>query len=287
MTIEKIAVIGSGTMGKQIALNAAIHGINVKLTDAFPESLKKAQAWADEYLQGRIDKERMTEEQVKEARSNIKFVYDLEEAIADVECVIEVIVEDLTTKLNLFAKLDKMCPPEVILASNTSSFVPSKLAKAVRDGRKGKVIDMHFFNPVLVMKLVEIVRGPDTDDDTVDAIVGLGEKMGKTPVVLDKEINGFVVNRIMGRTFEEACRLIEAGIATPEVIDICAEIGLRHPMGPCKLMDLNGIDTCLRVREQRYEESQEEIDKPPLVMKQMVEKGLYGRKTGEGFYKYD
>lgn len=284
MEIKKICVIGAGQMGQQIALGAAINGFDVILNDSFNTALEKADKWSKEYLAGRIEKGKMTQAEAEAAQSRFKIEKDLAMAAQAADLVIEAIVEKLDIKRELFARLDRLCPAHTILASNTSSFVPSKLADATT--RADKVVDMHFFNPALVMELVEVVQGPQTSDETAQAIMQVSRQMQKTPILLKKEINGFVVNRILGRTFEEACRLLALGIASPEDIDIAVTKGLRWPMGPCATMDLSGIDTCYNIRVQRFAESQEEIDRPPAILKEMLDAGTLGRKSGKGFYDY-
>ena len=285
MNSKNICVVGAGQMGQQIALNAAIHGFKVNLFDSYEHAMRKAKKWVNDYLQGRIQKGKMTEEKVMEVKRNINFTKKIEEAVADADFVIEAIIEKLDAKRELFSELDKVCPTKTILATNSSSFCPSQLATATN--RVDKVIGMHFFNPALVMDLVEVIKGPETSGDTIDAVEQLSKDFGKDPIILMKEINGFVVNRILGRIFEEACRLIEAGIATPQEIDKAIEKGLRHPMGPCKIMDQSGMDTVYLIRVQRYAESQNEIDKPIGIMKEMYEKGQLGKKSGKGFYEYN
>lgn len=284
MRIQNICVVGAGQMGRQIALNAALHGFHTALTDASPEAVEGAAAWAGEYLAGRIAKGRLDQAAVDDARRAIDFTEDMDAAFGGADIVIEAVVEDLEIKRALFARMDKSCPTHTLLASNSSSFCPSKLAPATKRG--DRVANMHFFNPALVMELVEVVKGPETSDETARAMMTLSRAFGKHPILLSKEINGFVVNRILGRLFEEACRLIQDGVATPQEIDVAVEKALNHPMGPCKLMDLSGLDTCYLIRVQRYAESQNELDRPPAIMKEMFERGELGRKSGRGFYEY-
>lgn len=282
--IKNICVVGAGQMGQQIALNAAVHGFKVKLTDTVPVALDKAKTWVGEYLQGRMDKGKMDQRLVDSTKKNMEFEVDMSRALETADFVIEAIIEDIDIKRELFAWMDKVCPEHTILATNSSSFCPSKIAPATKRG--DRVVGMHFFNPAMVMELVEVIMGLDTSPKTAQMTFQLAKDFGKSPILLKKEINGFVVNRILGRIFEEACRLIENGIATPQEIDMAVEKGLRHPMGPCKIMDLSGLDTCYLIRVQRYAESQEDIDKPPHIMKDMFERGQLGRKSGKGFYDY-
>lgn len=284
MKIQNFCVVGAGQMGQQIALNAAIHGFNVTITDSAQSSLEKAEKWTEEYLLGRVEKGKMTQDEVNSVRKNINFEADMDKAFSNADFVTEAIIEDLDIKKQLFLRMDNVCPIHTILSSNSSSFCPSKIAPSTK--RPDKVINVHYFNPALVMELVEVVKGPDTSKETAEIAMQFSKDLGKLPILLEKEINGFVVNRILGRIFEEACRLIEAEVATPEEIDLAVEKALRHPMGPCKLMDMSGLDTCYLIRKQRYAESLEEIDKPPIIMKEMYEKGLLGKKTGKGFYEY-
>lgn len=284
MDVKKICVIGSGQMGQQIALNAAISGFDVVLNDSAQAALDKTDKWSKEYLQGRVEKGKLPAEQAADVQKRFTLEVDLEKAAKDADMVIEAIIEKLEIKRELLAKLDKICPKHTILASNSSSFVPSQMADATQ--RPDKVVDMHFFNPALVMELVEVVQGPQTSDETAQITMEVSRKMNKVPILLKKEINGFVVNRILGRTFEEACRLLEAGIASAEDIDLAVTKGLRWPMGPCTTMDLSGIDTCYLIRVQRFAESQNEIDRPPEILRKMYEEGTLGRKSGKGFYEY-
>jgi 3-hydroxybutyryl-CoA dehydrogenase len=199
--------------------------------------------------------------------------------------VIEAALEDLEVKREVFARLDKITPAHAILTTNSSAIVSSRLADAT--GRPDRVANMHFFNPALVMACVEVVRGPATSDATVDAVVALATHLGKEPVVLRKEIPGFVANRILGAVRDEAILLLENGIASVEDIDTACRTALGHPMGPFELMDLTGIDIGYRAKLARHATSNDPRDLPSRTVTELVERGELGRKTGEGFYTYD
>ncbi len=282
--VKKVCVVGAGAMGSQIALNTALYGYRVTLTDISREVLQKAEQWAAEYLAGRVAKGKMTAEKEVEARENLLFVPDLREAAADADVVIEAVVEKLDVKRQLFAELDAICPPRTILATNSSTIVSSKIADATK--RPDRVVNMHYFNPALVMELVEVVQGPHTSEETAQVIMELSRRTGKIPILLKKEISGFVANRILGAVIREACFLLEQGIATHEEIDLAVEKALRYPMGPFRLMDLTGIDVSYLVRAQRFAESGLEEDRPPKPIEEKYKAGEWGKKTGKGFYDY-
>lgn len=282
--IKKAAVVGAGTMGSQIAMVCALGGYSVTLQDVSADSLEKGRAILDEQMQKRVAKGRLTAETVIEALNRITFTTSLD-ALSDADFVIEAIVEKLEVKRELFSKLDKVTPAHTILATNSSTIVSSKLADATE--RPDKVCNVHFFNPALVMELVEVVRGPHTSDETAGKAVEFVKSINKYPVLLNKEISGFVANRILGKLMDEAVYLLENGIASHEDIDIVCKKALNHPIGPFALMDLTGIDVNYLVRMQRYQESGDERDKPSRVVQEKYEKGELGRKTGMGFYTYD
>lgn len=282
--INKICVVGAGNMGHQIALCCAIAGYQVKSTDTNPEILKKAEDFANSYLSGRVTKGKMSEETAKQARANISFTSDLKEAASDADVVIEAILEKLDLKLKLFAQLDEICPPHTILATNSSFIVSSKIAPATK--RPAQVCNMHFFNPALVMKLVEVVKGPHTSDETVQKIFDLSKDIGKVPVMLNKEIYGFLVNRIVAAISHEAMHLYDMGIASYEDIDTAVVNALGHPMGPFRMMDLTGIDLTYYINMERYQETGDPSYKPsPIVVEKFIKKE-WGQKTGKGFYEY-
>ncbi len=285
MEIAKIAVIGAGNMGHQIALCAALSGFQVKCTDTNAEILDKAIRFADDYLQERVIKGKLSQEAADQARINIAFVSTVEEAAADADLVIEAIIENLAIKRKLFAELDQLCPAHTILATNSSYIVSSKIADATT--RADKVCNMHFFNPALVMKLVEVVQGPHVSAETVELLMEAAQKMGKTPVLLHKEIYGFLVNRFLQATRQEALKLLDMGVASYEDIDTAVKNGLGYPMGPFQLLDLTGVDLAYHVSMERYRESGDPADRPSPTIVEKYTKGEWGKKVGKGFYDYE
>ena len=285
MEIAKIAVIGAGNMGHQIALCAALSGFQVKCTDTNAEILDKAIRFADDYLQERVSKGKLSQEAADQARINIAFVPTVEEAAADADLVIEAIIENLAIKRELFAELDQLCPAHTILATNSSYIVSSKIADATT--RADKVCNMHFFNPALVMKLVEVVQGPHVSAETVELLMEAAKRMGKTPVLLHKEIYGFLVNRFLQATRQEALKLLDMGVASYEDIDTAVKNGLGYPMGPFQLLDLTGVDLAYHVSMERYRESGDPADRPSPTIVEKYTKGEWGKKVGKGFYDYE
>lgn len=283
--IKQIAIIGSGAMGSQIAMVCALAGYHVALQDINEESLAKAKQSLQGHMQRSIDKGKLSQDQVNQAFDRLRLITSLEGAVSSADFVIEAIIENLQAKRDLFAQLDKLAPAHAILASNSSTMVSSAFAEVTQ--RPEKVCNMHFFNPTLVMELVEVVQGPHTSEETAQITLELSKRINKTPILLKKEISGFVANRILGKLMNEAIYLLEAGIATPEEIDLACTKALNHPIGPFALIDLTGIDVHYYVRKQRYEESGDEADKPSKTVTELFEKGWLGRKTGRGFYQYE
>jgi 3-hydroxybutyryl-CoA dehydrogenase len=285
LEIQKIAVIGAGNMGHQIAMCATLSGFQVKCTDTNTEILQKAISFADNYLKERVAKGKLSEEAAKKAQENIAFTLNIEEAVADADLVIEAIIEKLDIKRKLFADLDKLCPAHTILATNSSYIVSSKIADATN--RPDKVCNMHFFNPALVMKCVEVVKGPHVSDETAETVMNAATKMSKTPVLLHKEIYGFLVNRLLQATRQEALKLLDMGVASFEDIDTAAKNGLGYPMGPFSLLDLTGIDLAYHVGMEKYQESGDPADRPSPTVVEKYTKGEWGKKVGKGFYDYE
>lgn len=282
--IKKICVIGAGNMGHQIAMLAALNGYVVGCAESNPEQLKKAEEFAASYLPGRVAKGRLTAEQAEEIGNNLRFTASLEEAAAGADFAIEAVTEKIALKRSIFEQLDQITPPHAILATNSSFFVSSLLGSAT--GRPEKVCNMHFFNPALVMKCVEVVKGPDTAEETALVTMELARRLGKEPVLLNKEIYGFLVNRILAAINNEALYLLEMGVATPEDIDSAVVNALGHPLGPFRLMDLTGIDLSYHITMERYQASGEAEDKPSPTIVEKYVRGEWGQKSGKGFYDY-
>jgi 3-hydroxybutyryl-CoA dehydrogenase len=282
MSCKKVGVVGAGTMGNGIAHVFAASGFDVILIDMSDDQLKKAVGTIEKNLGRMVSKEKITEEDMRKALENIRTSTELE-SCADREIVIEAVFEDEKTKFDIFGKLDKIVKPEYILASNTSSISITSIGAAT--GRPEKVIGMHFMNPVPMMKLVEIVRGMATSDETYEHVKSLGEQVGKTPVEA-KDYPGFISNRILMPMINEAVFALEQGVGTKEDIDTVMKLGMAHPMGPLTLADLIGLDICLDILEVLYEGFNDSKYRPCVLLRKMVEAGYLGRKTGRGFYDY-
>lgn len=283
--IRKICVVGAGNMGHQISVCAAMAGFAVACNDISQDMLDKAEHFAQSYLSEKVAKGKLTGEQANQTLAKLVFTPDLEQAAGDADFIIEAAIEKLDTKRQLFEDLDRIAPPHAILATNSSYIVSSKVASATQ--RPEKVCNMHFFNPALVMKLVEVVQGPHTSEETVKVTMDLCTKLGKTGVKLKKEIYGFLVNRILTALKNEALFLADIGAASPAEIDTAVENALGHPMGPFKLMDLTGIDLAYHISMERYKETLDPKDKPsPLLVEKFV-KQEWGKKTRKGWYSYE
>jgi 3-hydroxybutyryl-CoA dehydrogenase len=282
--MTRLAVVGGGFMGSQIATQAALHGIDVRLQDVSEEQLEKSMELNRGHLRRRVDKGRMSESDLEDTLARIRTTTDLALSVTDAEVVIEAIVEDLGVKRDVFAQLGALAPPEAILASNSSTIVISKLADVT--GRPQQCANMHFFSPVLVMELCEVVMGPETSETTAERCLELVREMGRTPVLLRKEVDGFVVNRILHAATQEAYRLLDAGVADYQDIDLAVEKGLNWPLGPFRLGDFTGLDVTYNARKHIYETTGNPAYKPSERLREKVEKGELGRKTGKGWYDY-
>ncbi len=282
--MEKITVVGAGAMGRQIALQCALSGFNTSLNDSRPEGLVAAEAFTRDYLDGRIAKGKLSEEKKAAALANLRFCPDLADAAAEADLVIEAIIEKFEPKAELFQALERICPPKTIFGSNSSNMRGSRLAETTN--RPDRVLNIHFFNPALVMELVEVVVHPKVPAEVTEAVVAFCRRIGKTPVVMRKEIPGFIVNRIFRALTREAISLFEEGYASAEDIDLAVTKGLGHPMGPLRLLDTTGIDVSYLARQDEYEETGVETARPNRILKDMYEKGEWGKKTGKGFYTY-
>lgn len=283
--MNRVTVIGAGAMGRQIALQCALHGLSVVLHDSHAEALEDARRFFGPYLEGRIAKGRLSAAERDAALSRLRTTSDLAEAGADAELVIEAIVEQFEPKSQLFQALDRLCPPDALLSTNSSNIRGSRLAEVTR--RPGQVLNLHFFNPALVMELVEVVAHADVPDPVVERAMDFCRRIGKVPVLMRKEVPGFIVNRIYRALTREAVSLLEGGYASAEDIDLAVVKGLGHPMGPLRLMDMAGIDVSYLARLDEYNETGVESAKPNALLKAMYERGEWGRKTGKGFYDYE
>jgi len=274
-------------MGAQIAQQAALGGIDVTLQDTSAEQLEKAAESNRGHLMRRVEKGKLTEGDAKAALGRVRMTTDLANAARDSAFVIEAVFEDLGVKRSIFAELDRIAPAGAVLASNSSTMGISKIADATSRPSTGVPAtksreELHFFYPVLVMDLVEVVRGPNTSDETVERAMAMARAMGRTPVLINKEIDGFIVNRILHAASQEAYRLLDAGVAGFEDIDIAVEKGLNWPMGPFRLGDFSGLDVTYNARLHMFKTTGDERYRPSSQLEAKVKAGKLGRKTKEG-----
>lgn len=282
--IKKIGVLGAGSMGGGIAHLAATKGFEVVLCDVEQRFVDGAIKRMTGLMDKNIEKQKMTVEDKENILKRVTTSTNLED-FAAVDFVIEAIIEDLAVKKNAFERLDKICRPEVILATNTSSMSITVIAAAT--SRPDQVAGMHFFNPAQVMRLVEVIRGFKTSDETVQLVSEFAQALGKTTVEVKKDTPGFIVNRVMMPQFLEAIRIVEEGIATPQDVDTAVTLGLNYPMGPFQLMDFTGVDISVFVADYFYNESKDMRWNPPQTVKSLIRAGRLGKKTGAGWYDYN
>ncbi|HJF31247.1 MAG TPA: 3-hydroxyacyl-CoA dehydrogenase family protein [Sporosarcina psychrophila] len=282
--IKHILVVGAGQMGHQIAMLCALGGYRTSLQDVNSEALKDAEVSLKKRMDKWVANGKLTASSKEIAFQNLTFTDNLNEAAKDADFVIEAIVEKLVSKQKLFRELDRLTPKHAILASNSSTIVNSLLAEVTE--RPDRVCNMHFFFPPLVMECVEIVMSEETAEETAQTTLAVCEKIGKTGIILRKEISGFVANRILGAIHKEAIALYDKGIADFKGIDIIVKKSLGHPMGPFEIIDLSGADVVNFVMEQQYAETGNQEDKPAKCIVDKVKAGHLGRKTGQGFYTY-
>ncbi len=283
MDIKTIGVIGAGTMGNGIAQVCATAGFPVVITDIAQAALERAMKTIDTSLDRMVNKQKMTATDKAATLARLTISTDMK-ALADCDLVIEAATENIGLKQKIFASIDAVVKPDALIASNTSSISISKLAAATK--RPSQFIGMHFFNPVPVMALVELIRGMQTSDDTLAAVRAVVVKIGKAPIVV-RNSPGFAVNRILVPMLNEACFALGEGVATPEDIDEGMKLGCNHPIGPLALCDMIGLDVMLDVMNVFYESFKDSKYRPAPLLVEMVEAGYLGRKTGRGFYSYD
>jgi 3-hydroxybutyryl-CoA dehydrogenase len=282
--IKVIGVLGAGTMGNGLAQVASQAGYQVIMRDIEDRFVQNGLNAIEKFLSKSVEKGKMAEDQKKGILSRIKGTTKMED-LKDVDFVIEAVFEDLDLKKKIFKQLDELTRSSVILTTNTSSMSVTEVAMATK--RPEKVAGMHFFNPAPLMRLVEVIRGVHTNDETVQTIMEIAKKMGKEPVEVKKDTPGFIVNRLMIPHMIEAVRMAEEGIASIEDIDKAVKLGLNYPMGPFELMDLTGVDIALHVTEYLYDELNKENKwSAPTLLRSMMRAGKLGRKTGGGWYKY-
>jgi len=282
MAIDKIAVLGAGQMGNGITQVAACAGYEVVMIDIKQEFVDRGVSAIEKSLAKLVSKERMSQTDADAARARISTSID-RSACHDVDLAIEAVPEILDLKLSIFAELDDICKDECILASNTSSISITEIAAAT--SRPDKVIGMHFMNPVPIMKLVEIINGKQTSEETNSSVIAAADKMGKTALSCN-DSPGFVSNRILCPMLNEAILTLQEGVAKPEAIDGIMKLGMNHPIGPLALSDLIGLDTVLHIMNVLHEGLGDDKYAPAPLLLEMVEQGKLGRKSGEGFYKY-
>ena len=283
MPINNVTVIGAGTMGNGIAHVFAQYGFTVVLNDIREEFIERGMRTIAGNLDRQVKKGTITESQKKETLGRVRTTTVLEDAVKNADIVIEAATEDEAVKKKLFSSMDKIAPPHAVLATNTSSIAITEIAAST--ARPQKVIGMHFMNPVPVMKLVEVIRGLATDEETLRTVIDLARKLDKVPVEAN-DFPGFISNRILLPMINEAIFTLQENVGTPEAIDTVMKLGMNHPMGPLALADLIGLDVVLFVMEVLQHDLGEDKYRPAPLLRKMVDAGYLGKKSGQGFYKY-
>ncbi|MEZ4654205.1 MAG: 3-hydroxyacyl-CoA dehydrogenase NAD-binding domain-containing protein [Candidatus Eisenbacteria bacterium] len=284
MDVQRIVVIGAGTMGAGIAQVGAQAGCRVRLCDVSDEMIERGMTTIRRMLDKGVERGKVTEAQRDETLARVETSTDMRAAAADADLAVEAVPEQMPLKQQIFRALDEACPPGAILASNTSSLSIDEIASAT--GRPERVVGMHFFNPVPIMKLLELVRGEHTSDETIAAAQAVGERMGKTTITV-RNAPGFATSRLGLVLGLEAIRMVEQGVASAADIDTAMALGYAHPMGPLRLTDLVGLDVRLSIAESLHERLQSEAFRPPELLRKMVAEGNLGKKTGRGFYDWN
>ncbi len=281
--MRTVAVIGSGTMGSGIAQVCAQTGWETRLYDAFPESLEKGMNSIDEFWKGGISRGKNTEEEVKNWSEKLRPCENLEEALSGVDLVIEAVPEKIDLKRTIFLKIEELAPENAILATNTSGLRISEIASVVKNPER--VVGMHFFNPVPIMKLLEVIKHDLSSDDTIDEVIEIGREMGKTTIVVG-DIPGFATSRLGVVLGNEAIRMLAEGVASASDIDTAMKLGYKHPMGPLELSDLVGLDVRRDILKNLAESFDDPSYLPHSLLDRLVESGELGKKTGRGIYNW-
>jgi len=283
MTVEKPFIVGAGIMGAGVGQLCAQQGFDVVIVDTADEIINAAREKVEGGLQKRVDNEKISQEEMDTVLSLMTWSTDLQIAEGS-DFVIEAIIENLDVKKELFARLDDICAPETILATNTTALSVSEIASAT--SRHDKVVGIHFFNPAVIMKLVEIIRGEGTSDETIETTRSFAEVLGKVPITTAREAPAGIVSRVLAGLLNEAAVVFSDGIASSEDIDTAMKLGAGLPMGPLALIDMIGLDIHLAKMETLYSKLRDDRYKPPEIIREMIAEGKLGRKSGEGFHKY-
>ncbi|MBC7232790.1 MAG: 3-hydroxyacyl-CoA dehydrogenase family protein [Chloroflexi bacterium] len=281
--MQKVAIIGSGTMGSGIAYVTARAGISTRLYDPIPEQLTKAQAYHHKLVEREVEKGRLTKDEAEGTRARILYTGDLAKALSAVDLVVEAAPENIELKKKLFHEMEQYVGDQAILGSNTSSLPITEIATAVE--KRERVIGIHFFNPAPVMQLIEIIQAMETSEATVQAVVEFAKKVGKEPVVV-RDFPGFVTTRVGIMLVSEAIFALQEGVAERDALDKAMKLGYNLPMGPLALADLIGLDIVLHVLDALYANYKDDRYRAPILLRKMAQAGHLGRKTGKGFYEY-